>query len=172
MPRGVQSDDGKVFDPNAIIKDHIADNQHVWVLIKGLFLLIVQFAFYSVSFHFYNSLIHIDISRRCTSQSVTSAQKVTIKQIVNKQIFAVFKLKTSTPFLLFLFFPLSVVQNQAQTQKQHVSPFQLVQLGSNRTDTARAHNHQLPPVQSPAQRSTGRSSSHDRFLLWLLCTVD
>ena len=37
VPRGVQSDDGKVFDPNAIIKDHIADNQHVWVLIKGLF---------------------------------------------------------------------------------------------------------------------------------------
>jgi hypothetical protein len=35
VPKGLQSDEGVVFDPNGIINQHISDNQHVWVLIKG-----------------------------------------------------------------------------------------------------------------------------------------
>lgn len=35
VPKGVQQDDGKILDPNAIIKDTVIDNQHLWVLLKG-----------------------------------------------------------------------------------------------------------------------------------------
>jgi hypothetical protein len=37
VPKGIQNDDGKLYDSNAIIKHHITDNQHVWVLIQGVY---------------------------------------------------------------------------------------------------------------------------------------
>jgi hypothetical protein len=36
VPKGVQTDEGDVLEPNGLIGDLLEDNQHVWVLLKGM----------------------------------------------------------------------------------------------------------------------------------------